>query len=108
MNDDWTLREWYSICSRIKELIAAYDDRYGYLGGDWNATLETIFEEGKPLILRIYFDNDERTDVILDHGEWAPSDWLDFVVDDALAAAKALEAEGRILSILPQHIEFAD
>ena len=108
MNDDWTLREWYSICSRIKELIAEYDNRYGYLGGDWNATLETIFEEGKPLILRIYFDNDERTDVILDHGEWAPSDWLDFVVDDALAAAKALEAEGRILSILPQHIEFAD
>ena len=91
----------------LQESIRDYNDRYGYLGTDWERQVEERYDDNQSLSFDVYFENDIDVWVFLEAGSWNLANYLDQVTEIALEKAEAYLEEGLIQSLIPEFIEIS-
>ena len=86
----------------LENSISEYNDRYGYLGANWEDEVQTRFDDGEWISFRVYFEGDYSYDSHFEDGEWSPDTYIERIAEDALEFA--IE-EDRIENPLPEFIE---
>lgn len=89
----------------LRKSIADYNDRYGYLGANWEKQIEERYDDFQSIAFDVYFDSDMSVWVCLDAGGWNLSNYLGQVAEIALEKAEELLEDGWIESLVPEFIE---
>lgn len=83
--------------------IAEYNDRYGYLGADWDREVKAYYDAGKGISFSVYFEELILEEwVHFEPGEWSLDTYLWTCAERALERSLT---DDRINDPLPYYIE---
>ena len=97
------------ICKeRILQAIEDHDElpffkSHGYT---WEADVQAVYDEDRPLMINVYFDYDYRLDLIYQPGEWNPDMYIDDMAEKAATFGAELVADGYTDDPYPQYLDF--
>ena len=94
-----------SAYENLLQSISEYNDKYGYLGANWEREIQELFDNNENISFRVYYeDMIYSCDIYFNAGEWFPDTYLWHCAEEALEFG--IEDE-RIDNPVPFYIEQA-